>query len=262
MKVAIVTSLRRGMAGLSIPVLASEPGIELAAVIFADQRPTGGMLKRKVKKAIRIGPRGVANGVRIRPWFSSEIDERLATPDIGAACEEHGVHFAETPRLNGQETVVAIASSGADLALSLGNGYIAPLVFQVPSEGMLNVHHELLPDYGGAQSVIWQIHDRHTTTGYTIHRIDRGIDTGEILLTEELPIRFAGSLHETVVETLCDVLPASVRGLARVLVDYPRYAASARPQTPGRRFTTPTFHQFQQMERVHAELARGSSGWR
>ncbi len=127
---------------------------------------------------------------------------------------------------------------------------------------MLNVHHELLPDYGGAQSVIWQIHDGHTTTGYTIHRIDKGIDTGEILLTEELPIRFAGSLHETVVETLSDVLLASARGLARVLGDYPRYAASARAQPSVRRFTTPTFSQFRRMERVHEQLTRGLSGSR
>ena len=207
---------------------------------------------------MKIGPRGAVNGVRIRPWFSSEVDERLAVPYIEAACQDNGVTFVQTPRLNGPETIAALDSVGADLALSLGNPYIAPAVFQTPREGMLNVHHELLPGYAGAQSVIWQIHDGHTTTGYTIHRIDAGIDTGEILLTEELPIRFGRDLHDTVVRTLCDVLPASARGLARVLSDFSRYAEAARAQRAARRFTTPTFHHFRQMEAMHDRLAAGA----
>lgn len=258
MRVAIVTSRRRGLAGLSVPVLSSEPSTELAAVIFNADKGAGGRLERKFRKAMKIGPLGAANGVRIRSWFSTEVDERLAVPDIEAACQDEGVSFVRTPRLNGPETIAALDSVGADLALSLGNPYIGLPVFQTPREGMLNVHHELLPRYGGAQSVIWQIHEGHTTTGYTIHRIDAGIDTGEILLTEELPIRFGRDLHDTVVRTLSEVLPASARGLARVLSDFPRYAAGARAQRATRRFTTPTYRQFRQMEKMHDRLAAGA----
>jgi folate-dependent phosphoribosylglycinamide formyltransferase PurN len=37
---------------------------------------------------------------------------------------------------------------------------------------MINIHHELLPEFLGAQSVLWQLHEGSTKTGFTIHRID------------------------------------------------------------------------------------------
>ncbi len=87
-------------------------------------------------------------------------------------------------------------------------------------------------------------------------------DTGEILLTEEIQIRFGMDLHDTVVRTLCEVLPASARGLARVLSDFPSYSAAARAQGEVRRFTTSTYRQFLQMEQMHDRLAAnmGKSG--
>jgi methionyl-tRNA formyltransferase len=258
MRVAIVTSRRRGMASLSIPLLVSETSTELVSVIFNDEPRAGGGAKRKLRKAFDIGLLGAVNGVRIRPWFSDEVDERLAIPDIGTTCEAHGVPLVQTPRLNGQETIDALTTSGADLGLSLGNPYIAARVYETPPEGMLNVHHELLPEYAGAQAVIWQIYDGHSTTGYSIHRIDAGIDTGDILLKEELPIRFGSNLHETVVLTLCEVLPASAHGLVRVLADFGSYASEARANGVKRRLTTPTYRQFRRMEEMHDRLAAGS----
>ena len=52
---------------------------------------------------------------------------------------------------------------------------------------MLNIHHEELPAFRNAQSVIWQLHEGRNKTGYTVHEITREIDGGRILKQSRSP---------------------------------------------------------------------------
>jgi methionyl-tRNA formyltransferase len=159
-----------------------------------------------------------------------------------------------TPVTNCDTTRQWIREADADVGVSLGNGYIAPSVFSIPKRGFINIHHEVLPRYQGAQSVLWQIHDGSTVSGYTIHEIDRNIDTGRILYGETLPIAFGETLRETVVRTTAELYRASIGGLISVLTNFDAYASRATPQEHGRGYTTPTFGQFLKMLRNHKRL--------
>lgn len=261
MKVAVLTSSRRGTASHHLEHLVRATHCTVVLVIVAGNRPGKRWrhLWRKARKVMRIGIGGALNGVRMRAWFDHDIVERLGLRDVEALCREHGIPFAETAAMNSGETAQLLRDSGAELGISLGNGYIGKRVFSTPPLGMVNIHHEILPDYRNAQSIIWQIYNMSTITGYTIHQIDQHIDTGMILKQEEVPISFGETLRATVNSTFPALLNASAKGLCDLLADFPAALAQARPQGPGRSYTTPTWWQFRCMERNLARL-RGLAG--
>lgn len=258
MRVALLTSVDRGFASLCVPVLRRTAGCEIALIIHASGAPASRWerLRRMMRKTRRIGLRGAINGLSMRRWYTDDVAELLNIRPIATVAHAHALRLEVSPSVNAQRTIELLRETDVDLALSLGNAWISPAVFSVPRRGMLNVHHELLPEYQGAQSVIWRLHDGHSTTGFTIHRVDDRIDTGDILLREEMPILFRPTLRETVAVTYASLLTRSAERLAELLTDLDGATARATPQGAGRRFTTPSWQQFRTMVERHAELYR------
>ncbi|MHC1770507.1 MAG: formyltransferase family protein [Flexilinea sp.] len=65
---------------------------------------------------------------------------------------------------------------------------IRPELFSTDS--LYNIHFSLLPKYRGMYTSAWPILNNETLTGVTLHRIDRGIDTGDIIDQQPFPITF------------------------------------------------------------------------
>jgi methionyl-tRNA formyltransferase len=100
----------------------------------------------------------------------------------------------------------------------VGYGRIIPAwMLQLPKYGNINLHASLLPKYRGAAPIQWVIANGERVTGVTTMRIDEGLDTGDILLQQEV-----GILDEDTAETLSPRLAAigaelmveTLRGLA------------------------------------------------
>lgn len=257
MRVVILTSVRRGMASLALPAIL-RAGHDVPAIVFCagqPQRLLPRIERRRLRKTLRIGPLGAINGIRMRPWFSTEPADRLGIEDIETVAARHHVPFEETPGTNSAQTIDALRRAQCTLGLSLGNSYISKRVFSIPSSGMINIHHELLPDYPGAQSILWQIHDGHAISGYTVHQVREHIDKGEILYREAIPISFESTLQQTVVKSCVTLFQKSVDGLVRVLNDYPALFATAEAQPASSRiYTTPTWREFRTMLGQHRRL--------
>ena len=76
-----------------------------------------------------------------------------------------------------------------DAIIVVGYGRIIPQwMLDLPPLGNLNLHASLLPKYRGAAPIQWAIARGETVTGVTTMRIDAGLDTGDILLQQELRI--------------------------------------------------------------------------
>jgi methionyl-tRNA formyltransferase len=80
---------------------------------------------------------------------------------------------------------------------------IPPWMLELPKYGNINLHASLLPKYRGAAPIQWAIANGETVTGVTTMRIDEGLDTGDILLQQELAIS-----PEDTTETLAPRLAA------------------------------------------------------
>src|SRR5215831_6902228 len=77
-----------------------------------------------------------------------------------------------------------------DAIIVVGYGRIIPQwMLDLPLLGNINLHASLLPKYRGAAPIQWAIAQGESITGNTTMRIDAGLDTGDILLQEELPIK-------------------------------------------------------------------------
>jgi methionyl-tRNA formyltransferase len=104
-----------------------------------------------------------------------------------------------------------------DAILVVGYGRIVPQwMLDLPPLGNINLHASLLPKYRGAAPIQWAIARGETVTGVTTMRIDAGLDTGDILLQEEVLIA-PDDTAETLAPKLADVgaelTVATLRGL-------------------------------------------------
>jgi methionyl-tRNA formyltransferase len=210
--------------------------------------------RRKFKKILKIGILGAFNGIRMRKWFNDEIIRFKKIKPIEEICREHNIPFFTTASINSNYTKELFLEANADLGVSLGNGFIGPDVFRIPRMGMINIHHEILPNYQNAQSIIWQIHNMSPVTGFTIHKIDKVIDGGDIIYQEEVPIVFLNSLRLTIARTSVALLEASARGLAFVLRDFESLQKCSRKQHGGKRYTTPSIWQFLRILKNYKKL--------
>jgi methionyl-tRNA formyltransferase len=76
-----------------------------------------------------------------------------------------------------------------DAIIVVGYGRIVPQwMLELPPLGNINLHASLLPKYRGAAPIQWAIARGETVTGITTMKIDAGLDTGDILLQQEIPI--------------------------------------------------------------------------
>ncbi len=105
-----------------------------------------------------------------------------------------------------------------DVIVIIAYGQIIPArLLTIPKLGWINLHASLLPKYRGAAPINWAIVNGETRTGNTTMRIDAGMDTGEILLQEELVIGAEETSPEVasrLAEGGAPLMAATVRGLA------------------------------------------------
>ena len=94
----------------------------------------------------------------------------------------------------------AIESAQADVMVVAAYGLILPQwVLDTPRLGCLNIHASLLPRWRGAAPIHRAIEAGDRETGITIMQMDAGLDTGDMLLVERVPIAAhdtTGSLHD------------------------------------------------------------------
>jgi len=246
MRIVILTSLRKGTASYFVPVLKEKARAEIVQVIYCQPvvRSKSRYYRQKLRKVWKIGIGGALNGIRMRKWFSvQEIDGR-SLEDIEAVCKKNDVPFTVAEGINSAQTAEKMRACQADLGLSLGNSYIASKIFSIPRYGMLNLHGEVLPQFQNAQSVIWQLFEGSDHTGYTIHQIDKKIDTGDILKQEIIPIQFRDTLGGTVAASCAEILKRSALGLAEVINHFDRCRQEKKTQGTGKSYTTPSLGQF------------------
>ncbi len=110
-----------------------------------------------------------------------------------------------------------LTSLNPDAIIVVGYGRIIPQwMLDLPPLGNINLHASLLPKYRGAAPIQWAIANGETVTGNTTMRIDAGLDTGDILLQQELPINpedTAETLAPRLADMGADLLVETLRGL-------------------------------------------------
>jgi len=70
-------------------------------------------------------------------------------------------------------------------------------VFNIPLYGTVNIHYSYLPEYRGPNPLFWEYYDYRLDPGVTLHYVDKGEDTGDIIYQERVFISSGEKLEET-----------------------------------------------------------------
>jgi len=119
-----------------------------------------------------------------------------------------------------------------EVIVIIAYGQIIPArLLDIPRLGWINLHASLLPKYRGAAPIHWAIANGETRTGNTTMRIDAGMDTGEMLLQNELSIgtdETAPEVSARLADTGAELMVETLRGLAAgTLASRPQDQAAA-----------------------------------
>ncbi|MGH6627433.1 MAG: methionyl-tRNA formyltransferase, partial [Burkholderiaceae bacterium] len=152
-------------------------GFEIALVLTQPDRPAGRGLKLTPSPVKQFA---LDHGIAVAQPRSLRPDGRY--PEDAAAAR------------------TAIETAQAEAMVVAAYGLILPQwVLDAPSRGCLNIHASLLPRWRGAAPIHRAIEAGDAETGVTIMQMDAGLDTGDMLLAEKLPITpddSMGSLHD------------------------------------------------------------------
>ena len=154
-----------------------DAGHQIALVLTQPDRPAGRGLKLQASPVKQLALR---HGIAVAQPRSLRLDGKY--PDDAQAAQ------------------ALLQAAAADAMVVAAYGLILPQwVLDVPRHGCFNIHGSLLPRWRGAAPIHRAIEAGDAQTGITIMQMDAGLDTGDMLLAQSLPILdtdTTGSLHD------------------------------------------------------------------
>ncbi|MCX6292793.1 MAG: methionyl-tRNA formyltransferase, partial [Sphingobacteriales bacterium] len=130
---------------------------------------------------------------------------------------EKGLTVLQPDKLKHPDFIEQLKTLNADLQIVVAFRMLPEIVWNMPPMGTLNLHGSLLPQYRGAAPINWAIINGEAYTGVTTFKLKHEIDTGDILLTEKIPLtenETAGTLHDKMKFVGADLLLKTVIGLS------------------------------------------------
>jgi methionyl-tRNA formyltransferase len=130
-----------------------------------------------------------------------------------------GLDVLQPERVSDPAFAAEIVALNPDVLVVVAFGQLltGPLLQAAPL-GAVNIHASLLPRYRGAAPINWAVINGETTTGLSAMKLDEGMDTGPVLLQEEVEIDAcdtAGTLHDRLASKSAGFLIRTLEGLAR-----------------------------------------------
>ena len=146
--------------------------------------------------------------------------EKLRKTPVHEFAEQAGLPVLTPKTLKSEAAQAEFKAHGADVAVVIAYGLILPKpCLEAYPYGCLNIHGSLLPRWRGAAPIQRAIMAGDKETGVMIMQMDEGLDTGDILLADHIPISenmTAGELHDSMklrgADLLCRALDALERG--------------------------------------------------
>jgi len=146
--------------------------------------------------------------------------------------QQHNIPVLQPDNFKALATQQQLANFNADIMVVVAYGMLLPqVILSTPKLGCINVHGSLLPKWRGAAPIQRALEAGDSETGVTIMQMDKGLDTGAMLLTARCPITIADT-SATLYEKLAILGPiALLDALSKLanntIVAEPQMAAQA-----------------------------------
>jgi methionyl-tRNA formyltransferase len=126
------------------------------------------------------------------PEYPNNIYSRLAL-----LCKNKDVPFERIGDISGDDFYTKLQEINPELIVVCHfQKLIKQRIIDLPPKGCINLHPSLLPMYRGMAPQHWPIINGEKKTGITVHYIDNGIDTGDIILQQEIEINPKENVYE------------------------------------------------------------------
>jgi len=132
-------------------------------------------------------------------------------------CLANQIELLQPENLKDSAFVNAIAELKPDLQIVVAFRMLPKQIWTLPRLGTFNLHASLLPNYRGAAPINWAVINGENRTGLTTFLIDEEIDTGHILLQDEIAMKeeeTAESLYEKMLLKAPPLIHRTIHGLA------------------------------------------------
>lgn len=124
-----------------------------------------------------------------QPPRKSGRGQKVNPTPVHAFAESQGIEVRTPLSLKGEDEQKAFADLNADCAIVAAYGLLLPkAVLDAPKYGCLNAHASILPRWRGAAPIQRAIEAGDDVSGVTIMQMDEGLDTGDMLLIQPVPI--------------------------------------------------------------------------
>jgi methionyl-tRNA formyltransferase len=123
----------------------------------------------------------------------------LAASAVKLEAQRLHIPITQPEDLNHPEFLAMLKAWRGDCFVVVGFRILPAEVFEMPKKGTVNLHASLLPKYRGAAPIQWALIHGEKKTGVTTFFIDQKVDTGDLILQDELSIgseETAGELHD------------------------------------------------------------------
>jgi len=130
--------------------------------------------------------------------------QKLLVSPVKQVALDLNIPILQPKTVNASEFIDSLSQNQPDVFIVVAFGQILSEPFlKIPKQFCINLHSSLLPEYRGAAPIHRSILNGDTRTGVTTMIMDKGMDTGDILLMQETPIHEtdnAQTLHDTLAE--------------------------------------------------------------
>ncbi|MDR0605455.1 MAG: methionyl-tRNA formyltransferase [Bacteroidales bacterium] len=128
----------------------------------------------------------------ITPLYNNNIHKKMEYTAL-----QNNIEYIRTKNINSDTIIGKIAEIKPDLLITVHfEKLLGKALINIPSLGCLNLHPSILPFYRGMSPQHWPIINGEKKTGITVHFIDEGIDTGNIVLQYEIVLNDTMYVHD------------------------------------------------------------------
>jgi folate-dependent phosphoribosylglycinamide formyltransferase PurN len=114
-----------------------------------------------------------------------------------ALAKEHGVDTYYTRDINGEDSLARLRAWRPDLIISTNfSQYVGKKARDIPAVGAWNLHKSYLPRYRGMAPNFHALREGAESVGATLHVMEKGFDTGDILIQVSVPVQDGDTVYE------------------------------------------------------------------
>lgn len=114
--------------------------------------------------------------------------KKLLPPPVKIKAEELGIKVFQPHSINDESAIEILKEQDADIFVVIAYGQILKqVVLDIPKE-CINIHASILPELRGAAPINWSIINGDKTSGVSIMRMEKGLDSGEVAIVKEISL--------------------------------------------------------------------------